>query len=244
MRSDKHLQLSQEEITIIDAPEPAEVLIPLEKSGSNNNRIRLKVGDHLDTGNEILPGLFSPVSGTIKNIEPLIVRNGEVSSLRVELDEKEEQDSEIKAEPDFRIKKPVEIVKILNRANLGFNKSLEPMDTVVISVIEQDPLSLVQQQIWRENKFLTLEGLRLIKHLSSARKIIFAIPQNLSESAAEIPPDAAEVFLVKPYYPMGLPEVLIAEISRTIDVGKCGFMNAEKMIAAVVALKEGKTLCP
>jgi len=170
----------------------------------------------------------------------LIMRDREVSSLRIELDEKEEHDSEIKAEPDFLKKKPVEIVKILNRANLGFNESLEPMDTVVISIVEQDPLSLVQQQMWRENKFLTLEGLQLIKHVSSARKIILAIPQNLSESAAEIPADVAEVFLVKPHYPMGLPEVLIAEISRTIDMGKCGFMNVEKMIAAVVALKEGK----
>jgi electron transport complex protein RnfC len=240
MKPDRCLRLSQEEMTIVDAPEPAEVLIPLNKSSSDSNRLRLKAGDHLITGNEILPGLFSPVSGTIINIEPLIMRDREVSSLRIKLDEKDEQDPEIKAEPDFLKMNPGEMVKILNRANLGFNESLESLDTVIVSIVDQDPLSMVQQQLWRENKFLTLEGLRLIKHLLSARKIIFAIPLNLSESGAEIPADVAEIFLVKPQYPMGLPEVLIADISRSVDLGKCGFINVEKLIAAVVALKEGK----
>jgi electron transport complex protein RnfC len=240
MKSDRRLLLSQEEMTIVDAPEPAEVLVPLNKSSSDSIRLKLRVGDHLITGNEIVPGLFSPVSGTIINIEPLIMRDREVSSLRIKLDEKDEQDSEVKAEPDFLKMNPGEIVQILNRANLGFNESLESLDTVIVSVVEQDPLSMVQQQLWRENKFLTLEGLRLIKHLLSARKIIFALPLNLSESGAEIPADVAEIFLVKPQYPMGLPEILIADISRSVDLGKCGFINVEKLIAAVLALKEGK----
>ncbi len=240
MKTNDHLTLSQEDIAIIDAPDPTEVLIPLIGFDSNQAQLNLRVGDQLKTGYEILPGLYSTVTGTIKSIDPLMMRDEEFSAFRVELDEKEQLDPEIKAEPDFLKKDPAEILKNLNRANLGFRDNLEPLETMIISAVEQDPLSLAQQQIWRENKYLTLEGLRLIKYLTSARKVIFAIPQNLSDLGTEIPGDVAEVFPVKPQYPNGLPEILISDICRTGQVGKCGFMNVEKLTAAVVALKEGK----
>lgn len=240
MMKTKGLNLNCSVTEINDSPDPKEALIPLIGLEKSKTRMKIKEGSRVITGGQIIPGVYSTVTGTVKSIEQLQLADGDCTALRIEVSEQEELDPDIQPQPDFLEKPPAEILGKLNRANLGFCEELDNIKTVIVSAVDTDPLAAVSQQIIRENKDAVIEGLKLIKYLTSAEKVIFAVPENLSDTGLDIAKGIADVHKVKMVYPNGLPEILLRDISKSFDPGKCAFIKVEKLAASVIFLKEGK----
>lgn len=240
MKKVNKLLLNGNETKIMDAPEPQEILLPLKDFDMEKEKLKIKEGTRIITGEQIIPGFYSTVTGTLKNIESLLIKDKTFTALRIEVSEEDEFDPNITQEADFMEKDPEEILKKLNRANLGFCKQFDKINIVIVSAVDTEPLVTVNQQILRENKEIVSEGLKLIKHLTQAKKIILAVPEYLYNLGTEVAGDLADVFFVKPYYPNGLPEILTQNIGSKYDIGNSLFLKIEKLIASVFAIKEGK----
>ena len=234
------LLLKSNEIKIADAPEPKEVLLPLKGFDAEKNKLTVKEGSHVTTGAEVAQGIYSTVTGTVKSIETLPAADASLTALRIEVSETEEFDAEITGEPDYLKKDAAELLAKLNRANLDFFEKPGDIKTVIVSAVDPEPMSASYPQVLREYKDTVVEGLKLIKHLSGAGKVILAVPEALQSLAAGIAASAADVFPVKPAYPNGLPEILTRDITAKYNSGKCAFLKVEKLAAAVLSLQEGK----
>lgn len=234
------LTLNCNEMKISDAPEPKEILLILKDFDIEKDKLKLKEGSPVITGQSIIPGLLSTVTGTIKSIEPLATAIGEFNVMRIAVSDEEEFYPAIQKEPDFLEADPGEVLKRLNQANLGFCEELTVVETVIVSAVDKEPLAGVYQQIFREEKESIIEGLKLVKHLTSAKRVILAVPEPLSGIISDTTAEGMEVFNVKTIYPNGLPEILLRDISRTYNLDSHIFLGIEKLIAAVKALKEGR----
>ena len=234
------LTLNCNEMKISDAPEPMEIILILKDFDSKRDKLMIEEGSPVITGQPVIPGLFSTVTGTIKSREPLATAFGNFNAVRIAVSDKEEFYPAIKKEPDFLKADPGEVLKRLNQANLGFCEELTAVDTVIVSAVDKEPLAGVCQQILREEKESVIEGLKLVEHLTSAKRIVLAVPEPLGGIISDATTEGIEVFKVKTVYPNGLPEILLRDISRTYNFDSHIFLGIEKLIAAVKALKEGK----
>jgi electron transport complex protein RnfC len=244
--------LTCNEMKISEAPEPKEVLLPLRGFDSKKDRLKIKEGTRVITGEQIIPGVLSTVTGTIKGIEPLFAANtadgngnGGVTAVRIEVSEKEEWAPTVKQEPDFLEKEPLELLEKLNHANLGFREDFETIkhvNTVIVSAVDTDPVQWVSQQVLREDKDIVLEGLRLIRHLTSAEQVVLAVPEPLAYLVRDAvnAEEGLKLYPVKPLYPNGLPEILVRDMAGVYNLDNHLFLKIEKLAASVRALKEGR----
>jgi len=232
------LSLNHNELQIIEAPEPKEVILPLKGLG-DRDKLRIKTGQRLITGQLLYPGLYSSVTGFVTSIDSMSFPDDDYTVLRVEVED-DEFDKEIKEEPDFLGKTPSELLKLLNRANLGISENMAAVDTVIVSAVDPDPISLVYQQVLKAHKAELNEGFKLIKYLTSAERVVLAIPEEAYELGSAAVGDVAELMLVKAQYPKGLPELLAQQVAEQDSSGKPAFIKIEKLISALTILKEGK----
>lgn len=241
-------------MTIADAPEPEEVLLPLWGFDTRKARPKLKEGTSVLTGEALIPGVYSTVTGTVKGIEPLSFMslpvsaggkgNGGVTAVRVKAAGTEEIDPALKPDPGYMDKEPADLLEMLNRANLGFCEdvaAIKSIDLAIVSAVDPDPMQWVYQQVLREEKETVLEGLKLIRHLTSARRVVLAVPEPLAGLVTPEPgsADRLTVHPVKPVYPNGLPEILVRDLSAVYHPATHLFLKIEKLVAAVKALKLG-----
>jgi electron transport complex protein RnfC len=239
MKPMKGLSLNCVETAISDAPAPSEVLIPL-RGYDGKGKLKIKEEDSVVTGQQLMPGVFSTVTGKVSRIQPLLTADGEFTALRIEVSGKEENHPDIKKDPDYLAAAPAELLEKLNRANLGFREELGSIDTVVVSAVDTDPLHAVYHQVLRENKDQVIEGLKLIKHLTSAKQVVLVVPEPLYNLVSEAAGTGISVHAVKPVYPNGLPEILLKQLANRYPLNNHLFLRVEKLAAAVNALREGK----
>ncbi|MFC2146533.1 4Fe-4S binding protein [Acidobacteriota bacterium] len=236
------LALNCNEMKISDAPEPKEVLLPLKGFDKKKDKQRFKEGKRVITGEPITRGVFSTVTGTVKGVEPVFTGAGELTAVRIQVSEEEEFDSALqlkkKKELTLLERDPVELLEKLNRANLGFYRELEKVQTVIVSAVDADLLTAVSQQVLRENKDLVKEGLKLLQHLTGAGRVILAVPGPLWEVASGIAWDSIDIFKVQPFYPNSLPEILVRDMAHIYNFDSHVFLKVEKLVAAVKALQE------
>jgi Na+-translocating ferredoxin:NAD+ oxidoreductase subunit C len=236
------LALNCNDMKISDAPEPKEVLLPLRGFDNKKEKLLVKEGKQVLTGESLARGIFSTVTGTVRGIETAFTGTGELTTVRIEVAEDEEFDEALKSKTNKELalwdREPAEVLEKLNRANLCFSEELEKADTVIVSAVDDDLLTAVNQQVLRENIDLVKEGLNLVRHLTSARQVILAVPGPLWEVAADIGGDFIDVYKVKPFYPNCLPEILVRDIARIYKFDSHVFLKVEKLVAAVKAWQE------
>jgi electron transport complex protein RnfC len=236
------LALNCNEMKISDAPEPKEVLLPLIEFDKNKDKQRFIEGKRVITGEAIGRGVFSTVTGTVKGVGPVFTGAGQLTAVRIEVSEEEEFDAALQSKKKTELtlleRDPFELLEKLNRANLGFCQELEKVHTVIVSAVDGDLLTAVSQQVLRENKDLVKEGLKLVQHLTAARRVVLAVPGPLGEMASDIVGDSIDIYKVKPYYPNSLPEILVRDIARIYNFDSHIFLKVEKVVAAVRALQE------
>ncbi|UCH95766.1 MAG: 4Fe-4S binding protein [Candidatus Aminicenantes bacterium] len=237
------LALNCNEMKISDAPEPREVLLPLTGFDKKRDKLSLKVGKRVITGEQVARGVFSTVTGTVKGIEPLLTGDGHLTAVRVEVSEEEEFDSALKLIPGKELAvletDPGELLeKKLNRANLGFCEERAEVQTVIVSAVDTDLLTAVSQQVLRESKDIVPEGLKLVQHLTGAERVVLVVPEPLGNLVSDIAGDSIDIYKVKPFYPNGLPEILVRDLARIYHFHSHVFLKVEKLVAAVKALQE------
>ncbi|MCP5104319.1 MAG: 4Fe-4S dicluster domain-containing protein [bacterium] len=244
MKHMKKLALNCSEMTISDAPEPVEVLIPLkgldDKRAKDKLKLKLKDGTPLNTGQPVAAGVLSTVTGTVKGLESLLLGSEAITAVRVEVSGEETIDPGIKKEPGYLGKTRLDLLERLNRAGLGFGNELETVKTVIVSAVDTDPLHTICHQILREKKETVSEGLELVKHLLSAEQVILVVPEPLYGLVSETAGDSVFVHKVNPVYPDCLPELLLDGLSQVYGLESHLFLGVEKLTAAVEALREGK----
>lgn len=244
MRQMKKLALNCSEMTISDAPEPLEVVLPLKGMDDQKDKdmlkVKLKEGTQLNTGHPLLPGVYSTVTGTVKRIESMLIGNTAVSAVRVAVSTEEKIDPSVKKDPEYLKKLPLDLLERLNRAGLGFRSELEKVKTVIVSAVDTDPFHNLYHQVLAERKETVVAGLALVRHLAGAEKVILAVPEPLYHLAADITGDWISIHKVPPFYPNGLPELLLDSVSKVYDVECHLFIGVERLCAAVDALQEGK----
>jgi electron transport complex protein RnfC len=252
MKKTNLLALTYNEMKISEAPEPKEVLLPLRGFDEKKDRKKIKEGTPVITGEQIIPGVFSTVTGTITGIEPVCDvdtvdgdGNSGVTAVRIEVAEEEKLDPALEQAPDFLEKEPAELLEKLNRANLGFCEDLETIkekNTVIVSALDTDPLQWVSQQVLREDKDIVIEGLKLIKHLTSAQQVVLVVPEPLGFLVQDAvnAEDRVKLHSVKPLYPNGLPEILVRDMANVYNLDNHLFLTVEKLAASVRALKQGQ----
>ena len=249
------LELACNELKISDAPVPRELLLPLWGFDRQRDRLKLMEGTAVITGEPLLPGVYSTVTGTVKGIEPLLLGNGSrakepgkgnLVALRIEVAEKDEWDDAVKEDPHFLEKDPLELLERLNRVNLKFLEDFSGIKgekTVIVSAVDPDPLQWVSQQVWRESRDTVMEGLKLVRHLTSARQVILAVPEAMAALATEeaVAEKWLVIFKVNSHYPNGLPEMIARAAAPLYQPDTPLFLTVEKLVAAVNALKTGKS---
>lgn len=241
-KKNRRLMLKSDALEIQTASEPQEILLPLGIFKKGEEKPAVMTDRRVVTGEQVLPGVFSPVTGTVKSIECYSVEKDLYSAALIEVAEREELEPTIQKREDFLNTAVAELLERLRLANLEFPSELEHIDTVAVSAVDADPFTAVQQQILRENEEVLHEGLKLVRHLTGARRMILAVPENLNDAAVRVAGGLADVFLVKPNYPSGLPGILLSNISRFFGLPQPAFILAEKVAAAVTCLREGNPL--
>lgn len=236
----RQLALSSGALEIQLAPEPQEILLPLGLYKKGEPEPKVSVDRRVVTGEQVLPGVFSPVTGTVKSIESYRIEKDHYAAVRIEVAEREELEPTIQKQPDFLNIAPAELQRRLHLANLGFPSELEQFESVIVSAVDADPLTAVQQQVLRENEEPLHEGLKLLQRLTGSKNMILAVPEYLSASGTRVAGGLADVIPVKPDYPNGLPQILGRDICRSFGLNNPAFITVEKLAAAIDCLREGK----
>ncbi len=233
------LTLNNTEIEIIDFPEPKEIILPVRRYDGKEKALKIKDGTRLVTGEQIIPGLVSTVTGTVAGVEGLAFPDGDYTVLRIEVEGKDELSEHVKSEPEYLKKDPAKLLRLLNQANLKLSSKLSDIKTVIVSAVDPDPPAVIQQQLFRENEELIREGLELIKHITGAERVVLAVSGEQSDLAKKVAGGIAEIKLIKSKYPHSLPEIIANDIVDSDHSDQIGFLSIEKLLSAVLALKEG-----
>ncbi len=142
---------------------------------------------------------------------------------------------------------PAELLERLQRSNLVFSKAKEPVETVIVSGVNPEPTITVYEHLLKAETYYLLPGLRLVKHLTGAGKVVLVVPKELystvSEATGKKGWDTAgiELYRFSKTYPFTLPGLLVSEIrmnDRIPNPGEYFFLGIEKMLAAVKILLE------
>ena len=239
MKVKKTFNLNFNEIPVELASEPKEVFLPLPDWDPNKRRTKLREGAEIVTGDSITPEVYSTVTGTVQGFHPLMMWDKDVTALSIQLRDQEQIHPGITEFKDYLDASPEEIVQKLIRANLPFSTIPTSVSTVVVSAVETDPTHHVYQQILREQKGYVLRGLKLIKYITGANNVLFAVPTPLLELVKELDEEGVIVIPIAPVYPEGLPELIISRLANQYDLQSHLFLGIETLAASVRALEKG-----
>jgi electron transport complex protein RnfC len=231
-------------------------------SDHSPSEVAPRVGDEVKTGQDLAlngKGPFvSTVTGRIEEISLLTGPDGhEYVSVTVTPNPRDSFDTSLALIDDFSKADPLELRKAINRA--GFNAlssiSRDPstwpaIDTLIISALDQDPLSIVNQQAVRDQTDHTEESFQLLGRATGASRLLLALPTHLTHIGRNLIRGPVKVAVVPPVYPNGLPEMLAIKQGAGLlmkgngngFVGNTMVVSIEQALAMVACLKTGKPM--
>lgn len=212
--------------------------------------------------------VHSSVSGTVKNITPVLVANGsKVMSIIIENDGLFEKHESIKDREDYSMLTKEELIKIVQEAGIvgmggaGFptHVKLSPpadkkIDSIIVNGAECEPYLTSDHRVMLEETNKVVEGLKIVLHMFPEAKGYIGIEDN-KKDAIEAMKKAVkgisniEVAVLKTKYPQGAEKQLIYSITKRkvpngglpADVG-CIVQNVETMVAIQRAVLKGKPI--
>ncbi len=226
-----------EQLPLVKFPEPDVVVIPLSMhSGAPASPI-VKVGDDVKVGQKIgeaaafISGnVHSSVSGTVIAIEPRPhpTRAGEVLSVIIKNDKKNEIYKTIKAYGEIEDLEPSQIADIAKECGIvgmggaGFPTAVKlvpnkPIDAVLLNGCECEPMLTADHRVLIEYADDVIYGLRSMMKAVSAAKGIIVIEDNKPDAIELLRSkveslENIEVAAVKTKYPQGAEKMLIKRV--------------------------------
>ena len=226
-----------EQLPLVKFPEPDVVVIPLSMhSGAPASPI-VKVGDDVKVGQKIgeaaafISGnVHSSVSGTVIAIEPRPhpTRAGEVLSVIIKNDKKNEIYETVKAYGEIEDLEPSQIADIAKECGIvgmggaGFPTAVKlvpnkPIDAVLLNGCECEPMLTADHRVLIEYADDVIYGLRAMMKAVSAAKGIIVIEDNKPDAIELLRSkveslENIEVAAVKTKYPQGAEKMLIKRV--------------------------------
>ncbi|MBL7211737.1 MAG: hypothetical protein ISS61_05080 [Desulfobacteraceae bacterium] len=220
------------------------------------------VGTEVETGQDLARNgrgpFVSTVTGHVDEVNTFLgVDSREYLAVQISADQKDNFDPSLPAVEDLSEAKPETLRASVNRAGFTALKSIirDPrvwpaIDALIISVLDLDPLSIVNQQIFRDNTDQVQAAVELLARTTEASRCVLAVPDNLAGIASKVSTGAATVAMVPPVYPNGLPEILAKNcgaglLMKTYDTGFAGntvVVSLEHALAMVSSLQTGRPM--
>jgi electron transport complex protein RnfC len=221
-------------IPLEEIPMPKTAAFLIDQKDCKNG-LAVGVGDEVSTGQMLVPGepgpCFSTVTGTVKTISDFEGLDNKRHQSVVIGDIKEDQ----------WIKRNADDPGILK--SLGFPMEMEPgtVDTVIISGIDIDPVSSVNQQALLDNMEQIRQGIKHLRRLTQAKKAYLAVSSILRQNVTNIETDMTEIVGIWPVYPNGHPEIIRKRIiEEDPSVNNCFYVGAQRLLEIVQALEQGR----
>jgi len=248
--------LAESPVEILDVPEKLTLLCP-ERTPAD---LVTKVGDSVITGQDLTRNgkgpFLSTATGQIKAITDLKGPDGhDYVAVTVKADSPDSFDPALKTIEDIPNAGPVELRSAINRAGfyalnaISIDPSLwPPVDVVIVSALDLDPISIANQQTFRDHVEQVEAACQLLSRCTGASRCVLAVPENLSHVAQSVSGSMATVVLVPPVYPNGLPEILARKYGGGLlmrgneegVVGNTVVVSVEHAMAMVSCLHSGK----
>jgi H+/Na+-translocating ferredoxin:NAD+ oxidoreductase subunit C len=246
------------EIEALPIPEKATLLW----SDHSPSEVAPQVGDEIKTGQDLaLDGkgpFVSTVTGRIEEIALLTGPDGYAYvSVTVTTNPRDSFDTSLSPIDDFSKADPMKLRTAINRA--GFT-ALSPIsrdpstwpaiDTLIISTLDQDSLSIANQQAFRDQIDQAEQAIQLLGRATGASRLVLALPTHLTHMGRKLIRGPVKVAVVPPVYPNGLPEMLAIKQGAGLlmkgygggFVGNTMVVSIEQALAMVDCLKNGKPL--
>ncbi|MBN1625466.1 MAG: 4Fe-4S dicluster domain-containing protein [Deltaproteobacteria bacterium] len=241
----------KEPVTEIPLPQKASILIdyPFEKI----TEMFLKKGDRVKTGQRIRLSeggndyFISTVTGTVEDISIYTGYMGRTySAIHIEGVTEDQWDPTLSNAGD-RLSTEI-CLKFFRRLPgiIDLERLVDPvvpLDAIVIKGIDEDLLVKTNQLVLLNNPEGLTKGVRYLKELTKAKRMIITVPPGLSSDAGNMD---ADVIKVKPVYPQALPKMIMKNVfKRTVPAGMTcedmgvAFINAEAVVALADAIDNG-----
>jgi electron transport complex protein RnfC len=224
---------------------PTNVVLPLQQHVGDpcealvNKEDQVKVGQKVgDSSATISAPIHSSVSGVVKDISVHPSPVGEVLSILIESDGKDEWIKKEGIDPEKSSKEEI-LRKIRECGIVGLGGAAFPthvklspppekkIDTVIINGVECEPYITADHRLILEQGKKILRGTKIIKRLLDAEKAIVAVEDNKKDAAQKLwslRDDGIEIVTLKTRYPQGDERHLIkAVLNREVPAGGLPF---------------------
>ncbi len=213
-------------------PLPKKATIYFKRPYDRRDTLLLKIGDAVKTGQKLLiyedsdVYAISPVTGTVAGIAPFIGDFGEsYTALTIDVSETDTFDEEFGGsfeEPNFET--ALNYLKTLP-GNPPLSDFADPdihLNTVVVTALDKDLLTLTNQHMAAANVDLLTRGVSMLKRITGVHKVVVAIPQKLIRRAGAIGgASGVELRPISTDYPSALPAFILKEVlGQVIPAGK------------------------
>ncbi|MGD9032867.1 MAG: hypothetical protein PVJ69_15090 [Desulfobacteraceae bacterium] len=221
-----------------------------------------KAGDNVITGQDLARNgkgpFLSTATGQIQAINDLQGPDGrDYLAVTIQANSPDSFDPALKTIEDIPGASPLELRSAINRAGFHALNAISrdpslwpPVDVVIVSALDLDPISLANQQTFRDHVEQVETACQLLSRSTGASRCLLAVPENLSHVARNLSGSTATVVLVPAVYPNGLPEILASKYGGGLlmrgnqegVVGNTVVVSIEHAIAMVECLHSGKPL--
>ncbi len=224
--------------------------------------LAVRVGTKVETGQDLARNGKGPFVSTVTGrVEEATTFRGvdsrEYLAVQISADQKDSFAPSLTAIGGLSEARPETLRTGVNRAGFTALTSVirdprvwPPVDALIISAMDLDPLSIVNQQVFRDNTDQVGAAIELLARITEASKCVLAVPDNLAGIASKVSTDTASLALVPPVYPNGFPEILARRygaglLMKSYDTGLAGntiVVSVEHALAMLGSLKTGRPM--
>jgi electron transport complex protein RnfC len=250
--------LAESPVEMLDAPEKLILLWP-ERTTAD---LAAKVGDNILTGQDLARNGRGPflatATGQIQAIDNLQGPDGhDYIAVALKAISQDSFDPALKTIEDIPSASPLELRSAISRAGFNLLNAVSgdpslwpPVEVVIVSALDIDPVSIANQQTFRDHVGQVEEACQLVLRSTGASRCVLAVPENLIHVAQNIAGGTVSVVPVPAVYPNGLPEILASKYGGGLlmkgnqegVVGNTVVVSIEHAIAMVECLHAGKPL--
>ena len=202
---------AESRVEMLDMPEQLILLWP-ERTPTD---LATKVGDNVITGQDLARNgkgpFLSTATGQIQAINDLRGPDGhEYVAVTIKTNSPDSFDPALKTIEDIPGADPLELRSAINRAGFHTLNAISsdpslwpPVDVVIVSALDLDPISITNQQTFRDHVEQVEAACQLLSRSTGAPRCVLAVPENLSQVARNISGSTATVAWFLRCIPMG-----------------------------------------
>ena len=231
--------------SLLPAPAPAQVIIPLRQHIGAFCKPLVQVGDRVKIGQKIGDGdglcvpVHASVSGTVIAIEKRPHISGtDVEAVVIENDGLDTVDQAMTAYPDYSSRSREELLNIIREAGIvGMGGATFPtdvkanvpvgqIDTVIVNACECEPYITADDLLLTICPERVLEGLQIVVKIAQPKRVVLAVEDNKPHAIRQLKQHLpqypnVELTVLPTRYPQGSEKQLIVALTgREVPSGK------------------------